>query len=75
MKSSAPGSIACVFSGPVLDVIMITGSTAVSARPAEPPADRIAVHLRHHHVEEHEVGIRGLDDVERARPSVAETTS
>jgi hypothetical protein len=23
----------------------------------------------------HEVGIRGLDDVERARPSVAETTS
>ena len=31
MKSSAPASIARVFSCPMLDVIMITGSTAVSS--------------------------------------------
>ena len=32
MKSSAPASIAFVFSGPSLAVSMITGSTAVSSR-------------------------------------------
>ena len=31
---------------------------------AEPPADRVAVHLRHHDIEEHEVGIRRLDELE-----------
>ena len=31
MKSSAPASIASVFSGPMLDVTMITGSSAVSS--------------------------------------------
>ena len=65
MKSSAPASIAFVFSGPALAVSMITGSTAVSSLLAEPPADLIAIELRHHDVEENEIRLCGFGELQR----------
>ena len=58
MKSSAPASIAFVFSAPSLAVSMITGNTAVSLVRAKLLADGVAVGLRHHHVEQDEIRLR-----------------
>ena len=74
MKSSAPASIAFVFSWPMLDVTMITGSTAVSSF-ARSGADRVTVDAGHHHVEEDEVRLSRLDELERRLAVVAVTTS
>ena len=64
MKSSAPAWMAFVFSWPMLDVTMITGSTAVVLIGAKPGADRVAVEARHHHVEQDQVGLVRFDDLE-----------
>ena len=65
MKSSAPASIALVFSVPTLDVTMITGSTAVSSLLAEPSAHGVAVQPRHHDVEQDQVRLRRACQLER----------
>ena len=44
---------------------MITGSTAVSLALAEPPANRVAVQVRHHDIEEDEVRLRRHGKLER----------
>ena len=65
MKSSAPASIAFFFSGPMLEVTMITGSTAVVLALAERLAYRVSVHPRHDHVEQDQIGPLPLDELER----------
>ena len=73
MKSSAPASMAFVFSWPMLEVTMITGSIAVASfRGAR--ANGVAVEAGHHHVQEDQVGIFGLDELEARVPSFGATT-
>ena len=65
MKSSAPASIAFVFSGPIARRDHDHRQHRRLLALAEPPADGVAVRLRHHDVEQDEVRLRRLGELER----------
>ena len=54
-KSSAPASSAATFCCSPLAVTITTGRYAVRGLGPDPPAHLVAVHPRHHDVEQHQV--------------------